>query len=83
MIIPGRELKMMYYLIHNNFKKRLTWSWMKPRLTYGSFPPDLDPESFGFVPLDASNALFEGLSLFVQVRVVLHLFILPRIPILC
>lgn len=50
--------------------------------TYCSFPPYLDLVSFGFVLVNFTQVLFEDLSLFVQSRVVLHLFILPRIPLI-
>lgn len=54
-----------------------------PWLTYSGFPPNLDLVPFGFVLVNFTNLLFEGLSPFVQGRVVLHLFVLPRIPFVC
>lgn len=51
------------------------------RPTYGSFTPDLHPVSFGLVLVYSTQLLFEGLPLFGEIGVVVHLFILPRIPV--
>ena len=50
--------------------------------TYGGFPPYLDLVSFGLILVDVCQMLLKSLSLSIESRIVLHLFVFPWVPFL-